>query len=349
MVRRLYLRCGQGCSVNMAEKVTNGTCETWGSATDLTSWTESLSGTSTVNREGTEQYAGTYCSRHDIDSSNNRCRISQTFSLTAGNPYVLSIWYKMSTTGKTGTVNIFDATPSNVGLESDGSWVSVDGADFITLANQTTWTRYTLPFTAHASYTNYTIEVNTKSAASSSIYVDNISIIGDLADHESDGITLADVGGSGRQVVYDSVSIKDDFKYYLASSEGKIFTYSGDYLSDDGSVILSRWRSKTLDFSDQLPQCLDRMKEVTGVKLIYKDITTSTNVTVYVSSDGGTTWEHETKSLGTGTGEILSATYHFIKTGEYFIFAIEHASTDKEFMWLRMEADVVPLGPYIEI
>jgi len=114
-------------------------------------------------------------------------------------------------------------------------------------------------------------------------------------------------------------------------------------------VILSRWQSKTLDFADQIPQCLDSFKELTGVKLIYKDITTATEVTIYVSTDGGATWDWQTKSLGTGSGQILSANFDFIKTGEYFILAIEHASTDKEFMWLHMEADVVPLGAYVEI
>lgn len=337
----------------MAEKVTNGTCETWGSATDLTSWTESLTGTSTVNREASEQYAGTYCLRFDVDASKSLVKEEQNVTLVAGNPYLLSVWFKDDQGSGDGIhVGLVDSG-NNVWLNGDGEWKSIGTYDGgLVVSSTTTWTQTKIPFTAHASYTAYVLNIRSCAHgggnASASLYVDNISI-NEVISHESDGITLADVGGSGRQVVYDSVSIKDDFKYYLASSEGKIFTYSGDYLSDDGSVILSRWRSKTLDFSDQLPQCLDRMKEVTGVKLIYKDITSSTNVTVYVSSDGGATWEHETKLLGTGTGEILSATYHFIKTGEYFIFAIEHASTDKEFMWLRMEADVVPLGPYIEI
>ena len=83
--------------------------------------------------------------------------------------------------------------------------------------------------------------------------------------------------------------------------------------------------------------------------MVYKDLSSGTNVTIYVSTDGGQTWEHETKSLGTGTNEILSANYHFIKTGEYFIIAIEHVSTDKKFLWLHMEADIVPLGPFVEI
>ena len=340
----------------MAEKVTNGTFESWSSATDADDWTEGLYGTSTINRESTAAnvYAGTYSCRLDIDSGNNGAKPSQSITLVAGSPYRLSVRYKMSTTGKTGTIKFYSSTPPLVTLHGSGEWADTDSwsGEDTALDNATEWTELVIPFTAHASITVYTLEVYNYSAASSSIWIDNVSITepaDGLIDHESNGITLADAGGSGRQTVYDSVSVKDDFKYYLASSEGKIFTYSGDYLSDDGSVILSRWRSKTLDFADQIPDCSDGFKEVTGVKLIYKDLTTATNVTVYVSTDGGATWEHQTKSLGTGTGEILSANYHFIKTGEYFIFAIEHASTDKEFMWLRMEANVVPLGAYFEI
>ncbi|KKN10426.1 hypothetical protein LCGC14_1036700 [marine sediment metagenome] len=331
----------------MGEKVTNGTCELWSSTTDLDNWTEDIVGSGTVTKESTEVYAGTYACRLVSVGAGNNAAITQDVTLVAGNPYLVSLWHKSTSTTLKIRLLIKD-TGDNVALTDAGEWESIDGASYIEITPGTSYVRYNLAFTAHASYTVYEIAVATFNNDHTS-YVDNISLTDTNVDHESNGVTLADVGGSGRQVVYDSVSIKDDFKYYLASSEGKIFTYSGDYLSDDGSVILSRWRSKTLDFSDQIPQCLDRMKEVTGVKLIYKDMTTSTNVTVYVSSDGGATWEHETKSLGTGTGEILSATYHFIKTGEYFIFAIEHASTDKEFMWLRMEADVVPLGPYIEI
>ena len=330
----------------MAEKLTDGGLENWTTTTNLTSWTEDLNGTGTVTRESTEIHGGTYACRLVSAGVGHNADINQNSTLVAGNPYLVSLWHKSTSTTLKIRLLIQD-TGDNVALTSTGEWESIDGASWIEITPGASYARYNLAFTAHASYTAYNVKVATYDNNHTS-YVDDI-YLNEVISHESDGITLADVGGSGRQVVYDSVSIKDDFKYYLASSEGKIFTYSGDYLSDDGSVILSRWRSKTLDFSDQIPQCLDRMKEVTGVKLIYKDITTSTNVTVYVSSDGGATWEHETKSLGTGTGEILSATYHFIKTGEYFIFAIEHASTDKEFMWLRMEADVVPLGPYIEI
>ena len=338
----------------MGEKVTNGTFEAWSSATDADNWTESLTGASTVNREDTEQYAGTYCLRFDVDASKSLVREGQTITLVAGNPYLLSVWSKDDQgSGEGIQIGLVDSG-SNKWLREDGEWRAIDSYDGgIAVSSTTTWTQTKIPFTAHASYTSYDLSVknyqHSGGNANALLYVDNISVDDALIDHETESIELADAGGSGRQTVYDSVSVKDDFEYYLASSTGKVFEYSEDYLSDDGSVILCRWRSKTLDFADQIPECLDSFKQLTGVKLVYKDLSSGTNVTIYVSTDGGQTWEHETKSLGTGTNEILSANYHFIKTGEYFIIAIEHVSTDKKFLWLHMEADIVPLGPYVEI
>ena len=100
---------------------------------------------------------------------------------------------------------------------------------------------------------------------------------------------------------------------------------------------------------DKIPECLDAFKTVTGVKLFYKDLTTTTPVTIYVSTDSGQTWEWVTKNLGTGSDAILSADFHFIKTGELFVFKIEHSSTDKEFMWLRAEIEVTPQGPHFVV
>lgn len=330
----------------MSEKLTDGGLENWATSTNLTSWAEDLTGTGTITRESTEVHGGTYACRLISVGAGHDANISENITLVAGDPYLLSMWHKSTSTTKKIHIRIKD-TGNNVGLEA-GEWESIDGNGWIEITPGTSYAQYTLAFTAHDSYTNYNIMVTTFSRDHTS-YVDDISLVDALQDHETDQILLADVGGSGRQSVYDSVSVKDNFKYYLASSTGKVFTYSGDYLSDDGSVIVSRWRSKTLDFSDQIPRCLDSFKELTGIKLIYKDLTEDTPVTIYVSTDGGQTWEWQTKTLGTGSGQVLSANYHFIKTGEYFIFAIEHASTNKEFMWLSMEADIVPLGTYFEI
>lgn len=329
----------------MAEKLTNTGFENWSSATNLDDWTETISGTGTITRS-TEASVGTYSCRIYCEETFHSARIYQDVTLSTSTPYLFSIGHMATIANKQISVAISD-TGENVSLYQ-GGWITYAGANHHEITSSTDWGNYYLPFVTHSSYTDYRITIGKYTGAQES-YIDTVSVVDTLIDHESDGIELADAGGSGRQSVYDSVSVKDDFKYYLASSEGKIFTYSGDYLSDDGSVILSRWRSKTLDFADQIPECADGFKELTGVKLIYKDITTDTNVTIYVSTDGGQTWEHETKILGTGSGQILSANYHFIKTGEYFILAIEHASTDKEFMWLHMEADVVPLGTYFEI
>lgn len=338
----------------MGEKITNGTCETWSSATVLDDWAETLNGTSTINREDSEQYAGAHCIRFDIDASKSQVLETQSITLVADTYYLFTFWYKGSETSGTAMQYGLRDDENSDWLDGDAGWESRDLYDGgPTASHTTTWTKASVLFKTHATHTAYTLNfknaTGSSGVASCQVYIDNISIDDTLVDHESDGITLADVGGSGRQTVFDSVSVKDDFKYYLASSEGKIFTYSGDYLSDDGSVILSRWRSKTLDFADQIPDCAGRFSELTGVRLVYKDLTTDTDVTISASTDGGATWDHQTKTLGTGSGRVLSDNFHFIKTGEFFIFAIEHASTDKEFMWLQMEASVVPLGASFDI
>lgn len=323
----------------MAEKLTNAGFENWSSSTDLDDWTETIGGTGTITRS-TDASVGTYSCRIYSESPVHDAKIHQDFTLSTSTPYLISLGHKATIADKQIAIRFSD-TGGNVSLGSNFDWNAYNPSDWRRITSSTDWENYYLPFVSHSTYTSYRIEIS-KYTGDQESHIDTASIVDTLIDQETESIELTDV-------VYDSVSVKDDFKYYLTSSTGKVFTYSGDYLSDDGSVILSRWRSKTLDFSDQIPQCLDSFKEVTGVKLIYKDITTSTPVTVYVSTDGGATWDHETKSLGTGTGEVSSANFHFIKTGEYFIFAIEHVSTDKEFMWLHMEADVVPLGTYFEI
>jgi len=63
--------------------LTNGNMESWASATDLNSWTETLSGTSTVNREAVTIHAGTYSCRLDVDSNNSPVSIKQTMPLRA--------------------------------------------------------------------------------------------------------------------------------------------------------------------------------------------------------------------------------------------------------------------------
>lgn len=68
-----------------AELLTDPGLENWASATDLTSWTESLAGTSTINREASVVQAGTYAARLDVDASNSVAVIGQQIILPTGN------------------------------------------------------------------------------------------------------------------------------------------------------------------------------------------------------------------------------------------------------------------------
>ena len=63
---------------------------------------------------------------------------------------------------------------SNIWLKSDGTWQS--GVPItITLDNQTSWYEYSISFTP-VTYTNYVLTIQKNSAASSSIYFDDVSI-----------------------------------------------------------------------------------------------------------------------------------------------------------------------------
>lgn len=157
--------------------LTDGELDMWLSATNLQYWIEQQAGSSTVNQESGDKHSGAYSCRMDCDSSNNDLYIYQANpnfgDLTPGDSYVLRFWYKMSTTGKTWGVRIRD-NGSNVYLQNDGSWSATP--NYIPLPEQTSWTEFILQFTAHPDYSVYALFIRRTSAASSSLYVDKISI-----------------------------------------------------------------------------------------------------------------------------------------------------------------------------
>ena len=139
-----------------SELLIDGGLENWASATDLTSWTETIAGTSTVNRDNTNQHSGTYCARLDVDASNNLATITQTVVLASQKWISMSVWMKTSGSGKTGAIS----TP----MYANG--VSLDPG--------TTYTQYTN--TALFPTGNTTITFKRVSAISSSIYFDDFTV-----------------------------------------------------------------------------------------------------------------------------------------------------------------------------
>lgn len=158
------------------EKVTDGGMEAWASATNLTNWTEFISGTSTVNRESVTMHGGLYSCRLDIDGSNSEAHIYQALTLTPGGRYHLRVWYKVDA-GKYGGLLLVDSG-GNVWLHSDGTWGAAAG---IGLDTSGAWVQYDLYFVAHASYSNYLLYfgagLNWSTATSSSVYFDDVSLM----------------------------------------------------------------------------------------------------------------------------------------------------------------------------
>ena len=136
-----------------AELLTDGGLEDWASATDLTSWTESLTGTSTVNREATVIHGGTYSARLDVDASNSACRIQQGIA-TAGRWYTVSVFARS------------DSGTPQIGIADE----SGAGHRYLPLINST-YTNYlcTLRMSAASSF----ITMGRISAPSRSIYLDD--------------------------------------------------------------------------------------------------------------------------------------------------------------------------------
>ncbi|MFN8470401.1 MAG: hypothetical protein U0X20_32910 [Caldilineaceae bacterium] len=138
-----------------AELLANGDFETWASATDAGTWTEQVAGTSTVNRDGTEQRGGTYCARLDVDGSNNQARIYQTRgSLTAGTWYLATAYVKASAPAKSAVLT-WNGQASNITPGTSYQMVAVIN---------------------RASGTSHDLIIGKNSAANASLYLDDISL-----------------------------------------------------------------------------------------------------------------------------------------------------------------------------
>jgi len=164
----------------LTQTLLDGDCEQWTSATVPTHWTGAVAGSSTVNREGTEQYEGAYCVRLTIDGSNNAASVRQNIRLKPGARCKLTLRYKHSGTA-TSFVQIKNSG-NNQYLLSSGSWSG--SADHINLANTTEWAEYQLEFVAHATYTSYVITLSSDAATSANCYFDAAQLYIEREDNE---------------------------------------------------------------------------------------------------------------------------------------------------------------------
>ena len=159
----------------LADRLVDGGFEIWTSATVPRYWTPSVAVASSVDREGTVIYAGTYGLKLTIDGANSNASVSQAFTMILGRYYTLDLYYRNSEVAKTTKVTIADSG-LNKYLTSAGAWQTA--ATYITLANsEDVWTQYTLTFPAYGSYSQYSITIANLSAASSNIYVDSLRLV----------------------------------------------------------------------------------------------------------------------------------------------------------------------------
>lgn len=164
--------------------ITDGGFEIWTSATNLTYWSENISGTSTVNREASVIHSGVYSCRLDIDASNNYVQILHDFGgIRAGLPYRVSFWYKTAS-GRTACA-LLTATYAGSAyyLQPDGSWKKSGDPDytsrFVTDLSSTEWAQCTVDFIASPGIDNalgVSLYLTQRSAASSSVYFDDVSL-----------------------------------------------------------------------------------------------------------------------------------------------------------------------------
>jgi len=157
----------------VGNRVVDGSFEDWASATNLTYWTEHLSGASTVNRIAWARRSGKYSVQLNIVSG-GPVEIYQTVKLQPLRRYRLSLWYKTNDITATGRFRMWDSS-ATVFLQTDGSWGA--SASHVLISSRVgVWTEYALDFEANIDYNSYVIELGINTGATFYIFYDDLSI-----------------------------------------------------------------------------------------------------------------------------------------------------------------------------
>lgn len=164
--------------------ITNGNMETWSTATNAGTWTEILSGTSTVNRDSSVVYEGSFSCRFDVDSLNSAVKMSSAISATQNR--WIKVVHNWNINSGSATVG-FQPSVSNLLCSGEVRSISAGG-----------WTQfYDTGFVVNNAIGPV---FNPVSAASKSIYLDGIT-----GNYIDDAAIMAICSGQG---VNDTVSIK---------------------------------------------------------------------------------------------------------------------------------------------
>lgn len=159
-------------------------------------------------------------------------------------------------------------------------------------------------------------------------YTDRVTFV----DSIGDTVTIGDsIGTSG------TVTIATDTQYLLGDSTGAIYIFDSAYTADNGATITSEWTSKTWDGAESDPTLTGKWKTIYRIEFLYVDKTADTPLTFSISSDGGSTWQSQSKTVGVGDGRVEHTHFHFIKSGQFFKFKVQWPSTTKNFQFLGFD------------
>jgi hypothetical protein len=199
-----------GAGETTSEVLTDGGLENWASATNLTSWSESVTGTSTINQETVNMRTGAACARLDIDSSNNLAYFYQGVTLVNAGLYRIGVWYKNSIAGKSAAIQLYGLDPSTQYLKSNGQWQA--GSTLIILPSSTDLAQFQITLNAPETGSTFYLRLRNASAASSSIYFDDVSLAR-ITDPDStglhvyDGYNSTDRGWAATDAGFDPITI----------------------------------------------------------------------------------------------------------------------------------------------
>lgn len=152
------------------DRPTNGTLDSWASATDLNSWTEFLSGSSTLNREATVVKQGQYSCRFDIVSGSYVYCVGGLSTWTAGDWLKLSVWHNIPI-GTNGYLRIrvpgvYSWNPTTM------QWVS--GGHDIPVAGTGGWSKFSLEFPAYDGAATHQVHLYCTGQGTYSAYWDDV-------------------------------------------------------------------------------------------------------------------------------------------------------------------------------
>ena len=114
-------------------------------------------------------------------------------------------------------------------------------------------------------------------------------------------------------------------------TDGKVYRWSEEYLSDAGTSINCRWTSKDFTSTDVVGEPGHKIT-LRQVAITYRDLGSSCSLRFYFSTDGGSSWTGPSSvTFGGGSAGYKTANVWHQMTGDRIRFKFENNTTDETF------------------